>query len=299
MAQQMKVGFIGLGRMGRPMARRLAEAGHAVAVFNRTAGRAAGLGPAVRVASSPADAARGADVVFTMLADDEAVAAVALEGASPLVGALAKGAVHVSASTISVALGERLTAAHEAAGQGFVSAPVFGRPEAAEAGKHWVVAAGRDDAIARCRPLFDAVGQGVFVVGAEPPRANAVKLAGNFTIAALLETFGEAFALVRRYGIPPDEFLRIIDTALYQSPIYRAYGSRVAKAESEPAGFALRLGLKDVRLALQAADTAAVPMPLASVIHDHFVSAVARGKGDADWSALGEIVAANAGLPPR
>jgi 3-hydroxyisobutyrate dehydrogenase-like beta-hydroxyacid dehydrogenase len=143
------------------------------------------------------------------------------------------------------------------------------------------------------------VGQGVFVVGAEPPRANAVKLAGNFTIAALLETFGEAFALVRRYGIPPDEFLRIIDTALYQSPIYRAYGSRVAKAESEPAGFALRLGLKDVRLALQAAETAAVPMPLASVIRDHFVSAVARGKGDADWSALGEIIAANAGLPPR
>ena len=202
-----------------------------------------------------------------------------------------------------MALAERLAAAHEAAGQGFVSAPVFGRPEAAEAGKLWVVSAARrllNGAIARCRPLFDAVGQGVFVVGAEPPRANAVKLAGNFTIAALLETFGEAFALVRRdLGFPPEEFLRIIDTALYQSPIYRAYGSRVARAESEPAGFALRLGLKDVRLALQAAETAAVPMPLASVIRDHFVSAVARGKGDADWSALGEIIAANAGLPAR
>ena len=213
--------------------------------------------------------------------------------------ALAPGAVHVSSSTISVALAARLAAAHEAAGQGFVSAPVFGRPEAAEAGTLWVVAAGREDLIARCRPLFDAVGQGVFVVGAEPPRANAVKLAGNFTIAALLETFGEAFALVRRHGIPPDEFLRIIDTALYQSPIYRVYGSRMAKAESEPAGFALRLGLKDVRLGLQAAGAVDVPMPLASLLRDHFVSAVARGKGDADWSALGEIIAANAGLPPK
>ncbi len=281
----MKVAFLGLGNMGLPMARNLARAGHQVTVYNRTAKRAELLGSDVAHVTSPRDAAAGAEVAVTMLADDDAVEHVVF-GEKGLMAGLAKDAVHTSMSTISVALARRLADAHGAAGQRYVSAPVFGRPEAAEAAKLWVVAAGARDSIARCRPIFDAVGQGVFELGDDPVAANVAKLAGNFTLAAMIETLGEAYALVRGAGIEPKQFLEIVNGALFKSPVYQNYGTIIAERRFEPAGFRLKLGLKDVRLALAAAESEAVPLPLASLIRDHFLSAIAHGDAERDWAAV-------------
>jgi len=296
----MRVGFVGLGRMGLPMARNLARAGHVVYAYNRTASRAEALHREegrVVVTRTPAEAARGCEVLITMLADDAAVEETVFR--QEAISALPRGAVHVSMSTISAALSKRLEAAHRDAGQGYIAAPVFGRPEAAEGAKLWVVAGGDAALLERVRPVLDAVGQGVRVVGHEPWQANVVKLAGNFTIISMLETLGEAFALVRKNGIEPSLFLEIINGALFKSPLYENYGRFISEERFEPAGFALRLGLKDVRLALAAADAAEVPMPAASMIHDRMLSGVARGLGDLDWSAVGGIAAAAAGLPTR
>ncbi len=292
----MQVGFIGLGAMGRPIAANIAKAGWPLAVFNRTAAKAAGLeGKTLRVVRSPAEAAAGADVVVTMLADDAAVEAVAF-GSGGILETLRKDAIHVSMSTISVAFSRRLAAAHGAAGQGYVAAPVFGRPEAAAAAKLWVVAGGAKGLVERCRPLFERMSQGVFHVGEIPESANAVKLAGNFLIVAMLEALGEALALARKSGVEPGRFLEIANTALFKSPLYENYGRLAVEQRFEPAGFRLRLGLKDVGLALAAAAQAEVPMPTAGLIHGQLLSAVARGMGDLDWSALTRVIAENAGL---
>ncbi len=292
----MKVAFLGLGKMGTPMARHLLEAGHQLTVYNRTASRADALGGAANRAHSPADAvASGIDVVFTMLADDAAVEHVVF-GPSGLLEALPEGAVHVCTSTISASLGRRLVDAHRRGAQHYVSAPVFGRPEAAEAARLFVVAAGPADQIARCRPLFDTFAQGVFIVGDSAPTANVVKLAGNFTIAAMLETLGEAFALVRRAGVTPRQFLEVVNGALFKSPLYQNYGTLIAEERFEPPGFRLKLGLKDVRLALQAGEALTVPLPLASLLRDRFLEAMAHGDADRDWAAVTQVSARTAGL---
>jgi 3-hydroxyisobutyrate dehydrogenase-like beta-hydroxyacid dehydrogenase len=199
-------------------------------------------------------------------------------------------------STISVALSKRLAEAHAAAGQAYIAAPVFGRPDVAAAAELWVVAAGPAEPLERCRSVFDAISQGLWLVGEEPWTANVVKLAGNFAIAAMLEALGEAFALVRKSGAEVHQFLQIINSALFKSPLYETYGSMIADERYEPAGFKLALGLKDVRLALAAADAAATPMPLASLIRDHLLSAIAHGQGDMDWAGLAQVIAENAGL---
>ncbi|MET0398785.1 MAG: NAD(P)-dependent oxidoreductase [Longimicrobiaceae bacterium] len=294
----MRVGFVGLGRMGLPMARNLARAGHEVAAYNRTRSRAGALVEAGgRAAETPADAADGAEVVVTMLADDAAVEAVTL-GESGILGALRPGAVHLGMSTVGVALSRRLAEEHRRAGQGYVAAPVFGRPEAAEGAKLWVVAAGAPEAVDRCEPVFDAVGQGMFRVGEEPEKASVVKLAGNFMLAGMIEALAEAMALGRKHGVEAPKLLEVLTSTLFNLPVYRNYGGMIAEGRFEPAGFALRLGLKDVRLVLDAADEAAVPMPLASLAHDHFLSGVARGWGELDWAGMGRVVAGNAGLEP-
>jgi len=291
----MKVGFIGLGSMGLPIARHVLQAGHTVVVYNRTRSRADALKPLrPTVADSPAAAARGVDVLVTMVADDPALEEVML-GASGALPALAPGAIHVSMSTISPKLSRALAERHRVAGQQYVAAPVFGRPEAAEAKKLWIVAAGPAPAIERCRPLLDAVGQGVVVAGDDPARANVIKLAGNFLLA---EAMGEAFALVRKYDIAPADLLEIVNGRLFRSPIYENYGKLIAAQQYEPAGFKLRYGLKDVRLVLGAAEDVAAPMPLASLMRDRYLSGVARGWGDIDWAGLARIAAADAGLSP-
>ena len=291
----MDVGFIGLGQMGQAIALNLVKAGHRVAVYNRTRAKAEALAAqGAEVAESVADACRR-PVLITMLADDAAVEGIFFGNGNGLL-ALGRGAVHISMSTISVALSERLAQAHREAGQTFVAAPVFGRPEAAAAAKLFVVAAGPEATLGQCQPLFDAIGQRTFVVGDEPSSANLVKLSGNFLLAAAIECLGEAFALARKGGIEPHLYLEILTSTLFSAPAYKTYGTIIANQQYEPAGFKMTLGLKDIRLALAAADALATPMPVASLVHDHFLAGVARGEGDSDWSALARLAAGNAGL---
>jgi 3-hydroxyisobutyrate dehydrogenase-like beta-hydroxyacid dehydrogenase len=235
------------------------------------------------------------EVLVTMLSDDVAVEGVML-GDDGALAALAGGAIHLAMSTTSPALARRLTAAHAARGQVHVAAPVFGRPEMARSAQLWIVAAGPADAIGHCRPLLDAMGQGVEIVGAEPAAASVVKVAGNFLLASAIEAMGEAFTLVRKYGIDPARFLEIANGRLLRSPIYENYGGLIAAERYEPAGFKLEHGLKDVRLALDAGGEVAAPLPLASLMRDHFLAAVAWGWADIDWAALAKVSAVNAGL---
>jgi 3-hydroxyisobutyrate dehydrogenase-like beta-hydroxyacid dehydrogenase len=198
-------------------------------------------------------------------------------------------------STISVDLSRRLADTHQRAGQKYVSAPVFGRPQAAAEAGLLVVAAGDPQAVERCQPIFSAIARGTFVVGQNAAAANAVKLTGNFTIAAVLETLGEAVALVRKQGVAPEQFLEILNS-LFRSPVYQIYGGLIAGQRFEPAGFRTILGLKDVRLALAAADSSSVPMPLASLLHDRLMAACGRGRADQDWSSIAAVIAEDAGL---
>jgi 3-hydroxyisobutyrate dehydrogenase-like beta-hydroxyacid dehydrogenase len=281
--------------MGSGMARNLLRAGHEVVVFNRSREKAEALiADGARGADSPADACRASEAVMTMLADDRAVEQVVF-GENGIAGALANGAVHISCSTISIALARRLAAEHQRRGQKYLSVPVFGRPEAAASKNLLVVAAGPPEVVERCRPLFDAIGRQTFVVGPDPSQANAAKLCGNFMIAAMLEAFGEAFATLRKADVPPHAFLEIM-SALFGSPVYANYGRLIADQKFEPAGFALRLGLKDARLVLEAAEEFAAPMPLASLIRDHFLSAMAHGQADLDWSSFTRVASRNAGI---
>jgi 3-hydroxyisobutyrate dehydrogenase-like beta-hydroxyacid dehydrogenase len=281
--------------MGLPIARKLLKEGHELTVYNRTRSKAEALASAgAKVANSLTEAST-AEVVMTMLADDNAVEQTTF-GNGGILNTLASGGVHLSLSTISTALSRRLTEAHKARGQSFVASPVFGRPDAAEAARLVVVTAGPTEAVERVRPLLEAIARKLFVIGSEPYSANAVKLAGNFLIASMLETLSEAFALARKSGVEPAKFLEILNGSLFQSPIYENYGKIIIAQKFSPPGFALHLGLKDVRLVLAAGDEAAVPMPVASVIRDHFVSGVARGWGDMDWAALAKVVAEDAGL---
>ena len=292
----MKTSFIGLGSMGLPMAGNLLAAGHALVVYNRSPNRATDLSKrGARVAATPREAAEGAEVLITMLADDVAAESV-MFGEDGAIQGMRRGAVHASMSTIGHVLSRRLAAEHARRGQGYVAAPVFGRPEAAEAAKLWVVAAGAADDIERCRPLFEAMGQGVEIVGDDPPMANVLKLAGNFLLASSIEAMGEAFALIRKHGLEPKRFLEIVNGRLIRSPIYENYGNLIASERWEPAGFKLRHGLKDVRLALAAAEEVTAPMPLGSLLRDQYLTAMARDWGDIDWAALARVVAMNAGL---
>ena len=310
----MKVGFIGLGNMGTGMAGNLLKAGHEVTVYNRTSSRAHALvEQGARYASHVADACRG-EVVITMLADDSAAESVVFGNKSEgntsgdnksasntnvddagVVGSLGKGAIHISASTISVALAEKMAAAHAESGQRFVSAPVFGRPEVAAAGKLWINAAGAPDAVDACMPLFDVMGQKTFRFGDRPSAANLVKLSTNFLIASVIEALGEAMALVGKGGLDPHQYVDFLTSSLFAAPIYRIYGGLIADKKFEPAGFAAPLGLKDIRLALAAGETLRVPLPMASLIRDRFLTLLAHGGESLDWSAIAQLAAEDAG----
>ena len=298
MLAAMKIAFIGLGRMGTGMARNLLRAGHTVSVFNRSREKAVALAAdGARAASSPADACRDAEAVMTMLADDQALEQIVF-GNDGIASALKKDCVHLSHSTISTALARRLTAEHSQRNQGYLSVPVFGRPDSAEAKNLVVVAAGPTEYVERCRPLLDAIGRQTFVVGTEPWQANVAKLCGNFLIAGVIEGLGEAYATLRKAGVAPQSFLEIMN-ALLGSQVIANYGRIIAQEQFEPAGFALKLGLKDVRLVLAAAEECTAPMPLASLVHDHLLSALAQGQGELDWSSMTQVIARNAGLKSK
>jgi 3-hydroxyisobutyrate dehydrogenase-like beta-hydroxyacid dehydrogenase len=290
----MKVGFIGLGHMGAGMAATLLKAGHEVVVYNRTRTKVDGLvAQGAKAAAKVSDACSG-DAVFTMLANDDAVESVVF-GDGGIIGSLSAGAVHISSSTISVALSERLEAAHAEAGQRFVAAPVFGRPDAAAAGKLFVAAAGAPDAVKTSMPLLDVIGQKAFVVSETPKVANLVKLSGNFLLASVIESLGEAMALVGKAGIDRRQYLNFLTSTLFDVPVYKTYGGLIADGKFEPAAFAAPLGHKDIRLALAAAEDLRVPMPLASLLHDRFLTLLAHGGDKLDWSAIGGLAAKDAG----
>ncbi len=292
----MKVGFIGLGNMGSEIARNLIKAGHSLVVYNRTRSRAEELRPlGASVAGTPGEVVSGVDVVITMLADDHAVESV-IFGPGNVLEKLASGAAHISMSTISVALSRKLAAAHQEKKQGYIAAPVFGRPDAAAAGKLFIVAGGPPDQIDRFRALFDSIGQKTFVPSADPAAATVIKLTGNFLITTVIESLAEAFALTRKAGVDPEKFLEVLTNSLFAAPIYKTYGSMIAADKFEPVGFRMPLGFKDNRLVLAAAEESAVPMPMASLVHDRFVAALAQGMSDADWSAIARLSARSAGL---
>ncbi|HEY8299210.1 MAG TPA: NAD(P)-dependent oxidoreductase [Methyloceanibacter sp.] len=290
----MQVGFIGLGHMGRGMAANLLAAGHALTVYNRSSDKADPLiGKGARLAKTPGDAAR-AQVVITMLAADHAVERVVFDKGG-ILDLLAPGAIHVSMSTISVALAERLAAAHRDRGQEFVAAPVFGRPDAAAAAKLFIVTAGKPEAVATCQPLFDALGQKTFIVSQEAPKANLVKLSGNFLIASVIDALGEAIALVSKAGIDRAQYVDLLTATLFGAPVYKTYGALIAEERYHPAGFRAELGYKDVQLALNSAKDLLVPMPMASLISDRFLALIAGGGGSLDWSALGLLAKRDSG----
>jgi len=291
----MKLGFIGLGHMGSGMAANLIKAGHELTVYNRTAEKTAPLvSLGAKAVINVGDACRG-DCVFTMLANDEAVEDVTMPRGG-ILASLAPRACHVSCSTISVALSQRLADAHAKADQRFVSAPVFGRPEAAAAQRLFVLAAGESSAVASVMPLLDAIGQKTFKVSAKPQDDNLIKLSGNFLIACVMESLGEAMALIGKAGLDRVAYLAMLTSTTFNVPVYKTYGGLIATDTFEPAGFAASLGFKDVRLALAAAENLQVSMPFASVLHDRFLTLLAHGGGDLDWSAIGRRAAEDAGI---
>jgi 3-hydroxyisobutyrate dehydrogenase-like beta-hydroxyacid dehydrogenase len=291
----MKVGFVGLGQMGSGMAANLLQAGHEVTVYNRSRDRMQPLlAKGARPAAAIADAC-GGDAVVTMLSDDAAVESVVL-GDGGVLRHLARGAVHVSSSTISVALSGRLAEIHARAGQQFIAAPVFGRPDAAAARKLFVVAGGPAAVLTAMQPLFDAIGQRTFIVSEQPQAASLVKLSGNFLLASVIEALGEAMALVEKGGVDRREYLELLTSTLFNAPVYKSYGALIAARKFEPAGFAAPLGQKDVRLALAAAEHLRVPMPIASLLRDRFLTLLAHGGEKLDWAAIGDLSAQDAGL---
>jgi 3-hydroxyisobutyrate dehydrogenase-like beta-hydroxyacid dehydrogenase len=290
----MKVGFIGLGQMGSGMAANLVRAGHSVTVFNRSREKTKPLVDLGATAAAEIAEACGGEVVISMLADDHAVENVAY-GEGGIVASLAAGALHVSCSTIGVAQSRHLARAHAVAGQRYVAAPVFGRPEAAAAAKLFIMAAGGRDDLDTCMPLLDAMGQRVFVMSDQPEAANLVKLSGNFLIAAVIESLGEAMALVAKGGVDRHAYLEMLTSTLFGAPVYRTYGGFIADHKHEPAGFAAPLGLKDIRLALAAGEELRVPMPVASLLRDRFLTLLAHGGDHLDWSAIGQLAGKDAG----
>lgn len=289
----MDVGFLGLGRMGRPMALALASAGHRVRVWNRSAEAAEALrAEGVEPVASAAEAFRG-DAAVTMLADDAALRSVIVEGG--ILDQPERPGLHLGMSTISVALARDLAALHERAGVPYVSAPVFGRPDVAAAGNLNIVAAGPEAAIARAQPLLDAMGARTWPFGPDPARANAVKLAGNFMIVAAVEAMGEAAAFGEAHGVDAAALLELLTGTIFAAPVYKNYGGAIAAGRYEPPGFGLALGAKDIRLVLAAGEAAQVAMPLASVLRDGLIEAAAQGHGEKDLAALALVSARRRG----
>jgi len=292
----MKVGFIGLGRMGQAMGQRLLGGGHDVVVYNRTRAKASDLEKAgATVAPSVAAACKDRDVVITMVADDAALQDVTMS-AEGIRQTLIKGGVHVAMGTHSAGAVRNLAASHGEKGQLFVAAPVLGRPDAAAAGQIVIVAAGPAEAIARCEPLFTAMGRKTVTAGAKPEAAVAIKLANNFVLGCAIEVMAEAFSLVRKYGVEAQIFYDVIAEGLFAAPAYKLYGKLIVDQSYDRAGFTTVLGLKDIKLALAAAELANVPLPSGSVVRDRLIGAMAHGDSEKDWAVLGREQARACGL---
>ncbi|UWZ83975.1 NAD(P)-dependent oxidoreductase [Occallatibacter riparius] len=279
----MRIGFLGTGAMGTPMAHRLIAAGHELAVWNRSEGKTESLlREGAIAAGTPAEAELGADAVITMLFDDHANEEV-LFGPNGLMDALTPSTLHIACSTISVAFSERLTREHERRGIPFIAAPVFGRPNVAEAGKLWIAIAGPDDLIERARPILQPMSRGISVVGKHPPQAHALKLGGNFLISAMIHSLGESFVYAQAQGIEPEVFFETVNSALFQSPFYAAYAN-VMLHPPEHVGATISLGAKDLRLLREAAAAAGVRLSLADNLAEIFDEARRTGLANEDWA---------------
>ncbi|HVG51701.1 MAG TPA: NAD(P)-dependent oxidoreductase [Xanthobacteraceae bacterium] len=292
----MKIGFVGLGRMGQAMAKRLLDAKHDVAVYNRTPDKLKELTAAgAKAVTSIADAARYGEAVFTMLADDDALKEVT-EQKGGLLESLPKGSIHICAGTHSVAATQGLAAAHKQAGQIMIASPMLGRPEVVASGQAGVVVAGPADSVAKCKPLFEAIGRRAFEGGEDPVSAAAIKIANNFVLGCAIEAMGEGFALVRKYGVVPDVFYDVMTDGLFASSAYKIYGKLIAEERYLPAGQRAILGLKDANLALAAGGAVGVPLPSGNVWRDRLVGAVAHGEGEHDWAVMAKDQARASGL---
>jgi 3-hydroxyisobutyrate dehydrogenase-like beta-hydroxyacid dehydrogenase len=290
------IGFIGLGMMGSAMAASLMNAGYQIKIYNRSPEKARPLTErGAQLVSHPEDVASESGIVITMIGDDRALDEVTL-GERGFGTRLGEEGIHLSMSTVSPDIARRLTAWHAHRGAHYVAAPVFGRPPAAAAAKLWILCAGAPQAKARVQPLLQAMGQGVFDFGEDPGAANVVKVAGNFLISTVMESMAEAFAVGEKSGIDRKAMADCYVKALFPCAVYQNYAPMIVAGGAAEVGFALRLGLKDNDLLLAAAEKVSVPMPFASVVHDRFVSAIARGRGELDWTAIAANVAEDAGL---
>lgn len=294
----MEVGFIGIGQMGAGIAHNLLKAGHQLTIFNRTRQKTEVFeAEGAAIAERPGDACN-VDVVITCLASDSVVEEIVL-GAGGLVAAMPAASTHVSMGTIGIALSRRLAEVHEQRVQRYVAAPVFGGPDAAAMGELFILAGGRADTIARCRPLFDVIGRRTLVVSDDPVAANLLQLSGNALIASAIQSLGEAVALVRKAGIDPDRYMEVMSQTLFATALHSSYGALIAGERYQPAGLTAELGRKDVRLVLDAADALEVPMPTMCLLHDQLTTLCECGDGELDWSAIAQLAARNAGLGER
>jgi 3-hydroxyisobutyrate dehydrogenase-like beta-hydroxyacid dehydrogenase len=294
--QPLRVGFLGIGRMGAAIAGRVLQSASVLTVWNRTSGKTGELAAAgAAVASSVAEACADADVVMTMLANDESLLDIAL-GPGGIVESLRGGAIHVAMGTHGVDAVRTLTERHDEAGQILVAAPVLGRPDVAATGQLGIVAAGPSDALRRLQPLFEVIGRRTFEAGERPESATSIKLANNFVLGAAIETMAEAFALVRAYGVAPPLFNEVLTEGLFASPAYKVYGTIIVEEDYDRVGFTTELALKDVDLTLAAAGGAHVPLPSAAVLRDRLLIAIAQGDADRDWAVLAKEQARLSGL---
>jgi 3-hydroxyisobutyrate dehydrogenase-like beta-hydroxyacid dehydrogenase len=292
----MQVGFIGLGRMGQAMARRLIEAGHDLSVYNRSAEKLRELtANSARPAADIATAAQYGDAVFTMLADDAALEDVAYQSGG-LLQSLPSGHIHICCGTHGVTVIRKLAAAHMQAGQILVVAPMLGRPDLVASGQAGMVASGPAEALERCRPLFEAIARRTFVAGSEPEAATSIKIANNFVLGCAIEAMGEGFSLVRKFGVEPQVFYDVMTDGLFASSAYKVYGKIIVDEDYSKVGQMAVLGLKDANLALAAGEAVSVPLPSGNVWRDRLVGAVAHGDGDKDWAVMALEQARASGL---
>jgi 3-hydroxyisobutyrate dehydrogenase-like beta-hydroxyacid dehydrogenase len=292
----MKAGFIGLGRMGQAMARRLLDGGHDLGIYNRTAEK---LKPLIGLGAKALDSIKAAatygEAVFTMLADDDAVMEVAIKPAG-LVESLPRGGIHICAGTHSVACIAELKERHGKAGQILLATPMLGRPEIVLSGQAGMVLAGAKPSLDRCRPLFAAIARRTFDGGPNAVAAAAIKIANNFVLGCAIEAMGEGFALVRKYDVTPDVFLDVMTDGLFACSAYKVYGKIIAEQRYQPAGQRAVLGLKDANLALAAGEAVGVPLPSGNVWRDRLVGALAHGEGEHDWAVMAKDQARVSGL---
>jgi 3-hydroxyisobutyrate dehydrogenase-like beta-hydroxyacid dehydrogenase len=294
--ESLRVGFVGLGRIGQGIAGRVLEGGHDLVVFNRTPEKCAALSEqGARVAPSVAAACEGREVVITMVADDEALLEVAL-GAGGIRDSLPQGSIHMVMGTHGVAAVQSLVSPHADAGQTLVAAPVLGRPDLAASGQLGIVAAGPDEAVRRCEPLLRVIGRQTFAAGDRPEQATVIKLANNFVLGCAIEVMGEGFSLIRKYGVAPQVLYDVMTEGLFSAPAYKVYGQIIVDEAYDHVGFTALLGLKDANLILAAADQVRLPLPGADTYRDRLLGAIAHGDGEKDWAVMAREQARAGGM---